>query len=248
MANNQIQEKAFIWQSVFANWVFVKGEYARFTAPIGGYILPFLEGYLAETYGEAVKNVTDVLRRAKYNSNEIPFASYIVIQAEHIEPVFRERLKFMMETMIFTHLEHERTKKDYLGYLLTSNAEEPPEQYARALNKEIAFIGKIILGAYNARMKKEKLEFIIEYIMKTVNSSNFAAKQFIIVAAIYLEPEYRKRFLPSASGQPFRAKPERFIRFAKDVLPEKFRKLKTGVFSGLLEFMNDVRPAYWMIG
>jgi hypothetical protein len=245
MENNQLQEKIAIWHNVLRYWPTVKEHYAKYTYPIGGYILPFLEGYLGETYGDSLKIITDVLRRAKHNLKEMPMAAYVIVQAEQIEPLFREKLQSVMETKIFSHFEHERCRRDYLGYLLTSNSEEPKEKYIQNLNQELAVIGNLITRIYKENMKA----LVPEYILRAIKHPSCAAKQFVIVVAIYLEASYRKTFLPEYGDttSPVRVKPKRFVYFVQEILPEKFKKLKTGVFSGLLEFMNDVRPAYWMI-
>jgi hypothetical protein len=241
-----IKDRLFLWNNMMKEWPFVKHQFAHFTKPIGGYLLPFLEGFFSETYGDALKEVTDVLRRAKYNIKDVPLAAFIVVQAEKIEPLVREKLIFMKQTKIFTKLEHERTRTDYLVYLLTSNAEESRENFILALNREVAFIGKLLLGLYGKNGLKP---LVLEYIARALTQTDIAAKQFVIVATIYLESTYRQRFLPEQvdAEHPIRVKPRRFLYFVKEILPERFRKLKTGVFSGLLEFMNDVRPAYCMI-
>lgn len=240
------QERIIQWQNVLRNWHSTKDEYAKYSAPIGGLLLPFLEGFFADTYGENLKVIVEVLKRARFNPKDVPLAAYILIHGEQIEPVIREKLAFMMETKIFTTLEYTRTHADYFGYLMGSNSEESKENYTKVLNREVAYIGKMLIESYG---KGGLRPAVLENVAKAIQHHDLAAKQFVIVVAIYLEERYRKTFVPDVvdAQHPFRAKPRRFIYFTTQILPEKFRKLKLGIFSGLLEFMNEIRPAYCMI-
>jgi hypothetical protein len=189
--------------------------------------------------------IVDAFRRARSNPRENPLVAYIIVVAEQIEPTFREKLVFLKETTIVTALETQRSRSDYFGYLIIGDAEEDKESYVKALNIEITIIDKLLAEKYGANLRP----IVLQQIRNAFHGNDIAAKQFMILMAIYIEKDYRKRFLPEIPDETYivRTKPSRFITFVTKTLPPQVRRLKDGVYCGLLEFLKQTRPCYYLL-
>lgn len=243
MNNNALQKRVSEWQNALRSWQTYKKEFEGFTRPYDPYTLTWLEGYLRDTYGDIMRPIVDKLKGRPTGRRDWPFVYYLLHVAEQVEPLFKMRLQAVVESFLFSDLELMRVRSDYLGYLLCGNADEEPARFHDALNKEIAVVEKVLALRYSQAVKLKPL--VNSMITKTKQSQDFESKQYIILVALFLEPHYRKRFLPD--GKSFLAKPKRFMYFMKQILKPLIFKLRNGNIGGLSEFVKEARPAYMMI-
>jgi hypothetical protein len=208
---------------------------------------PPFKGYLRDTYGDVMRPIIDRLRGRPTGQRDWPFMIYLLHVAEQIEPVFKMRLYAVTTSHMFSELEVTRVKADYLSYLLCGYAEEEPSKFSVNLNKEIEIIEHIQKQRYSQRAKLKPL--VGSIITKTKEINDFPTKQYIIIIALFLEPLYRKRFIPDnpSPERPILAKPKRFLVYMTEILKPLIRRLRNGLISGLEEFVREARPAYMMI-
>lgn len=244
MENAETKERLALWEKRISQWNINEEKFNQYTGEFPGYIVPFLEEFLRDTYGDSLKKITRILKENE--PQNAPLIAYIIYIAELIEPVFKCKLEFFLETFNMSKIENKRAESDYFGYLMMSNAEKNVEEFIKHLNIEVSFVGDMLVNLCKIKPIKRA---VLEEVEHALKGDDIASKQFVILMAIYLEPEYRNRFIPNVmdGSSPIRARPKRFLYFVKDFLPENMRKLKRGLFSGLLEFLHEVRPSYFLL-
>lgn len=244
--NNEITERLGKWEYSISLFNMKKDEFKDFTAPLDHYLLSFLKKFFAETYHSSLTHVVTAIANSEKDPKFRPFVAYILFQAENIEPLIQQKLLTFRESQAMVAIDSARAKSDYLLYLLLGDMNENMLTYFDNLNKEITLIEKIV----RASDKQKKFKKLIYDIFKQARESDDPTfKQFIVVSGLCLEPEYRQRFLPTKVDQdhPIRVNPHRFYWFITNILPKKMKRLRAGNFTGLMEFMDDIRPDYAMI-
>lgn len=241
----ELQNKLSEWRRVYKCWNVESFYYQKYSR-IYDYLVIFVENLLVCTYGKETREITDLLYQSRSDLKLIPFAAYIIVKGETIERKIKERIAMTLECKYFSVLENKRSKVDYLGYLLSSNIEEDMKSYIDVLNSEISLVGKIIDEEITDEKGKKE---ILLWLTKTLTQNDIPAKQFVILYVLYVSDTYKKYFLSIDITQDIEIKvnPERFIYFVKRILPENFKKLMNGIFTGSLEFVSNTSPMYNLI-
>lgn len=247
MNNTTLQKRVGEWQNSLRSWNAYKNDFAICTQPCDPYTLAWLEGYLRDVYGDVMRPIIEKLKGKPLGQRDWPFVTYLLHVAEQVEPLFKMRLQSVVESFAFSHLEVLRVKSDYLSYLLCGYADEEPAKFIVNLNAEITIVEFIQKHRYSNNAKLKPL--VGGMILKSKQCTDMEAKQYIILIALFLEPLYRKRFIPDdpSPERPILAKPKRFFYFVTEILKPLVRRLRNGLISGLSEFVRECRPAYAMI-
>lgn len=132
-------------------------------------------------------------------------------------------------------------ENDRLAYILTASGCTNYQQYLKDLRCETqkamtyAVAATRTLDGGKEGAVSQRFKPILQW---ALDSNDVQAKHFLILVALFLEPEYYKQWNSSSSGWR--------IECFKDDLIKAFNKLRLGKLSGLAEFIYEVRPLYIM--